>query len=123
MLAEAGMENLKPIDKTSESSARWRRALIPLETTVQQAIRNLNDSALQIALVVGPNGVLLGTVTDGDIRRGLLRGLELGSPIEAIMQPDALGGAAQTWEGHGAAAHEGEQGPSIADRRCGAVKS
>jgi dTDP-glucose pyrophosphorylase len=81
---------LKPIGKSSESSPRWRTALIPVEATVQQAIRNLNDSGLQIALVVGPNGVLIGTVTDGDIRRGLLRGLELGSPIEGILNQTPL---------------------------------
>jgi dTDP-glucose pyrophosphorylase len=65
-------------------------ALIPADATVQQAIRSLNDSALQIALVVGPNDELIGTVTDGDIRRGLLRGLELGSPIEGILNQAPL---------------------------------
>lgn len=81
---------MKPIGKSSESSPRWRAALIPLESTVQQVIRNLNDSALQIALVVGPNDVLLGTVTDGDIRRGLLKGLELVSSIEGILNKTPL---------------------------------
>jgi len=52
----------------------WRKALLPADATLQQAIRNLDDSALQIVLVVSPEGVLLGTITDGDIRRGLLRG-------------------------------------------------
>jgi hypothetical protein len=55
--------------------------LLPADATVQQAIRNLDDSALQIALVVSPGGALLGTITDGDIRRGLLRGLDLNSQI------------------------------------------
>jgi len=34
--------------------------------------------------------MLLGTVTDGDIRRGLLRGLGLEAPIDAIMKRDPL---------------------------------
>lgn len=81
---------MKPGGQSSESAARWRTALIPADASVQQAIRNLNDSALQIALVVDANGTLLGTITDGDIRRGLLRGLELHSPVESIVNQTPL---------------------------------
>jgi dTDP-glucose pyrophosphorylase len=66
-------------------SARWRAALLRSDATLQEAIRSLNDSGLQIVLIVAAHDVLAGTVTDGDIRRGLLRGLELGSPVEGIM--------------------------------------
>jgi dTDP-glucose pyrophosphorylase len=68
----------------------WRRALLPADATLQQAIRNLDDTGLQIALVVSGENVLLGTITDGDIRRGLLRGLDLGSRIEQIMYREPL---------------------------------
>ncbi len=68
----------------------WRQARIPPDATLQQAIRNLDESGLQIALVISAEGILLGTVTDGDIRRGLLRGLELASPIESIMYREPL---------------------------------
>ena len=76
--------------KASDPAARWRAALLPGAATLQQAIRNLNESALQIALVVEQDGSLLGTVTDGDIRRGLLRGLDLGSPVDSIIHRDPL---------------------------------
>lgn len=68
----------------------WRNAVLPRSATIQDAIRNLDESALRIALVVSPEGVLLGTLTDGDIRRGLLRGLGLSSPIESIIHRDPL---------------------------------
>ncbi len=68
----------------------WRKALLPAQASLQQAIRNLDETALQIALVVSPDGALLGTLTDGDIRRGLLRGLDLNSPIHAIIHRDPL---------------------------------
>lgn len=68
----------------------WRKALLPANATLQQAIRNLDESALQIALVTSPGGVLLGTLTDGDIRRGLLRGLEMNSPVDSIVQREPL---------------------------------
>jgi dTDP-glucose pyrophosphorylase len=62
----------------------WRRAILEEGATVQQAIRNLDQSGLQIVLVVSKGGTLIGTLTDGDIRRGLLRGLGLDSPIDSI---------------------------------------
>ncbi len=68
----------------------WRKALLPAAATVQDAIRCLNESALQIALVVSADGTFVGTITDGDIRRGLLRGLQLTSAIDSIIFHDAL---------------------------------
>jgi dTDP-glucose pyrophosphorylase len=68
----------------------WRKALIPVDATLQAAIRNLDGTGMQIALVVAADGTLLGTITDGDIRRGLLRGLDMTSPIEAITHRDPL---------------------------------
>lgn len=62
--------------------------LLPLESSVQDAIQSLDRSGLQIVIVVGEDDALAGTVTDGDIRRGLLRGLDLSSPISAILQHD-----------------------------------
>ena len=40
---------------------------------------------IQIAMVVASDGRLLGTVTDGDIRRGILRGVELDQAIGQVM--------------------------------------
>ncbi len=68
----------------------WRKALLAASSTLRQAISCLDASALQIALVVTTDNVFLGTLTDGDIRRGLLRGLTLDSPIESIIHADPL---------------------------------
>ena len=68
----------------------WRRALLPEDATLQQAIRNLDESSMQIVLVASPEGVLIGTITDGDIRRGLLRGLDLSSSIDSIIRRNPL---------------------------------
>jgi len=68
----------------------WRRALLYKNATLKQAIRGLEESATQIVLVVDEGDVLVGTLTDGDIRRGLLRGVELDGPIEPIVHRDAL---------------------------------
>ena len=71
-------------------NAAWRRAQLSTDATLQQAIRNLNETALQIVLVVSSEGALLGTLTDGDIRRGLLNGMDLNSSIEAIIHREPL---------------------------------
>jgi len=68
----------------------WRNALLPADATLKQAIRSLDETALQIVLVVSTDGTLLGSVTDGDIRRGLLRGLDLNSSIDAIIYREPL---------------------------------
>ena len=63
----------------------WRDALIRPEDTVRETIRRIDGSSTQIALVVDPAGCLLGTITDGDIRRGLLKGVSLDDPARMIM--------------------------------------
>jgi dTDP-glucose pyrophosphorylase len=65
----------------------WRSAIINSEQSIRQAMEAIDRSSLQIALVVDGNDRLLGTVTDGDIRRGLLRGLNLDSPAAQVMNP------------------------------------
>lgn len=67
------------------SARTWRQALLPVGSTLEQAIRNLDQSALQIVLLITPEEKLIGTVTDGDIRRGLLKGLDLKSPVNTIV--------------------------------------
>ncbi len=76
------------MSETSEST--WRKALLSANSTIEQAIRTLDESKAQIALVVSEDGILLGTITDGDIRRGLLRGIDLNSPIDTIVHRDAF---------------------------------
>ena len=42
-------------------------------STIKEALQIINQGAIQIALVVDDKDRLLGTLTDGDIRRGLLK--------------------------------------------------
>jgi dTDP-glucose pyrophosphorylase len=68
----------------------WRTTVLPLSSNIKQAIAKLNETGLQIVLVLDAKDILLGTVTDGDIRRGLLRGLTLEEPIESVMRSNSL---------------------------------
>ncbi len=74
----------------SNLSDIWRQAILPIDSTIQEAISNLDMVAIKIILVLNKQGVLEGTISDGDIRRGLLRGLSLSSSIESIVHRDAF---------------------------------
>lgn len=68
----------------------WREAVLSPTSSIKQAITKLNDTGLQIVLVLDAGDTLLGTLTDGDIRRGLLKGLTLDDVIEAAMRSNSL---------------------------------
>lgn len=61
-------------------------ASVPL----REVIAVIDRGELQIALVVDEQRRLLGTITDGDVRRGLLRGLNLGALAREVMTADAI---------------------------------
>ena len=47
------------------SADAWRGALIAADATLREAIANLQETSVQIALVTTPDDELIGTVTDG----------------------------------------------------------
>lgn len=63
----------------------FETAIIREEQPVREAIKQLNENRLQILVVVNEEQVLAGTVTDGDIRRAILRDLSLEHPVREIM--------------------------------------
>lgn len=58
---------------------------VTADRPVSEAIARIDASGGEIALVVDEAGRLVGTVTDGDVRRGILRGNSLDAPISTIM--------------------------------------
>lgn len=63
----------------------WKDVVIQPETTILQAMKIIDATTMQFAAVVDEHMHLLGTVTDGDIRRGILKGLPLESAIREVM--------------------------------------
>ncbi|RXJ55373.1 nucleotidyltransferase family protein [Candidatus Marinarcus aquaticus] len=53
-------------------------------STIKEALSIIDSGAMKIAIVIDKNKKVIGTITDGDIRRGLLNGLNLDSAIESI---------------------------------------
>ena len=76
--------------KIMRSEKLWSDAILSGDSNIEQVIHILNEVRLKIVLVTDANGVLVGTISDGDIRRGLLKGLDLTSPIESIIHHGAI---------------------------------
>jgi dTDP-glucose pyrophosphorylase len=68
----------------------WSKAVLPISSNIREAVQALNEASLRIVLVTDSTGALVGTISDGDIRRGLLKGLDLTSPIDSVVHHDAL---------------------------------
>ena len=64
---------------------KWQNIIIREDDTMETAIKVLNKEALRIVLVVNKYDQLVGTVTDGDIRRGLIKQLQMNVVITKIM--------------------------------------
>lgn len=68
----------------------WRNVLLEANATMRQAIEKLDTEALRIVLAVDGEQRLLGTITDGDIRRALLSHLNMETSISKIMNTDPV---------------------------------
>jgi dTDP-glucose pyrophosphorylase len=73
-----------------QSANGWETALLAANATVQEAIYSLEQSGLQIVLAIADEGRLVGTLTDGDIRRAFLKGCTLDSQIDGIVHRSPL---------------------------------
>jgi dTDP-glucose pyrophosphorylase len=69
------------------NNSNWRQVLVGGDTLLKDTIERMDASGLQVALVGDGGGKLIGVVTDGDIRRALLRGVTMESPTSAVMNP------------------------------------
>jgi dTDP-glucose pyrophosphorylase/CBS domain-containing protein len=64
---------------------KWQKILVGPKTSVIEAMKVIDATAMQLALVVDENNLLLGTITDGDIRRSILKGQSLQLAVKDIM--------------------------------------
>ena len=74
----------------------WQDALVSSSMTLRQTIEAITNSALQIALVVDDNNKLIGTVTDGDIRKAILAGKDLNITAAEAMRKSPITSSAST---------------------------
>jgi len=65
---------------------KLKSLLVTPELTLKEAMQKLSETQEKILFVVNKKNKLLGTVTDGDIRRGLIKGFSFSEKIKNIMQ-------------------------------------
>lgn len=63
---------------------RYRKCLVHKEATIYEAVEKMNESGLQLAVVVDENERLIGIINDGDIRRAVLRKVDFYHSITEI---------------------------------------
>lgn len=63
----------------------WHSLLVPSSSELRNALEVLNQVGSNFVLVVDDANKLLGTLTDGDVRRSLLNGETLGDPVAQSM--------------------------------------
>ena len=64
---------------------KWEKTLISRGCTIREALNIIDEGGLRIAIVVDESKKLLGVVTDGDVRRGLLAGTSLNDYVSKVM--------------------------------------
>lgn len=65
--------------------SNWKEIAIAPDTPIRDALQVIDNGALRLALVVSEADVLLGTLSDGDIRRALIHGVPLSAPVSEAM--------------------------------------
>jgi UTP-glucose-1-phosphate uridylyltransferase len=63
----------------------WKQAVLQPTATILEAMEVINNTGLRAALVVDHNERFLGIITDGDIRRGILRDISIHSSVTKIL--------------------------------------
>ena len=64
--------------------------LIKCNLSIRNAMELINNAKLKIAIVVDENKKILGTVTDGDIRRCLIKEINLETNVKKILNKNPI---------------------------------
>jgi dTDP-glucose pyrophosphorylase len=68
----------------------WQNVLVGEDEKILEVIAVVDRNQTQLAIVVDEANRLIGTVTDGDIRRGILREIPLDSPVKEVLNDNPL---------------------------------
>ena len=68
----------------------WHKAIVAETDTLKTAFQKIDDGAIKLVLCVNEDNKLLGVASDGDLRRGLLKGLDLNGSITELLNRSPL---------------------------------
>ncbi len=68
----------------------WKKIILKPNNSLEMSIKVLHEGGCRIALVVDEQNKLLGTLTDGDIRRALIQHYSMNGSIESVMNVNPI---------------------------------
>ena len=71
-------------------SVSWKDSVVSVDSTLADAIKVLDETESKICLVVNQDSMLIGTITDGDIRRAILRDVSFTSTLSLVMNREPI---------------------------------
>ncbi len=74
------------------SITNWREVVVRPDASLRFALERLDSTAAQILLIADGTEKLMGTITDGDIRRAILGSVDLSVPVTDVMNLSPITG-------------------------------
>ena len=71
-------------------SSDLKKFLVVDDAPLHSVLGKLDETGCRTVFVVDDNGRLLGSISDGDIRRGLMRGLDIDALASEVMNVDCI---------------------------------
>ncbi len=68
----------------------WKENILAPERSILDALKQIDATGIQLVLIAGPSGRLEGVLTDGDIRRAILKGQSLEVPAREVMNANPV---------------------------------
>lgn len=68
-----------------KNRTKIKDSLLTLKSSIKEAIQSLDKTRLKICFVINKNKSLIGSITDGDIRRGLINNLNVNESVKKII--------------------------------------
>ncbi len=68
----------------------WHQISVRPDQPLCEALAAIDEGGVQVAIVVDEEDALLGVVTDGDIRRGILDNVDLDASVRTVMNEDPV---------------------------------
>ncbi len=68
----------------------WKNCIVNYNASIMEALSVINRTGQQTVMVTDEAGILLGIVSDGDVRRAILKGTDLNGPVTSIMNGNPI---------------------------------
>lgn len=69
---------------------RCGKVLVKSNTSLREALKQMDKAALQVLIVVDDENRILGIITDGDMRRAIINDVDFNKPVEMIMNKNPV---------------------------------